>query len=126
MNYIFSWWTKRKDKKPVRGEGPMLGDVVCLKDLNEEKWFYVLGKSEKENRILVSRTDNNFEDIFIKTLNIDLDDNIFLFIGSPEKSPLKLNSKILQHSQTVKKNWYNGINLKEKLSEGWYLDGPVD
>ena len=110
----------------------MLGDVVCLKDLDEEKWFYVLGKSDEENRILVSRTDNNFEDIFTKTVNIDVDENIFLFIGSPEKSPLKLNSKILEHSQTVKKNWYNEINIDDKSKtdlselEGWYLDGPAD
>lgn len=126
MNYILSWWNKKEDKKPIRDKGPMLGDVVCLKDLDGEKWLYVLGKSEQENRILVSRAENKFEDIFTKTLNIDLDDNIFLFIGSPEKSPLKLNSKILKHSKIVKKNWYNEINIDDKMSEGWYLDGPVD
>ena len=131
MNYILSWWKEKHDKKPKIYPNPMLGDIVCIKKDDEETWFYVLGRKYYSNKILVSRADNNFKDIFESTLKLDINENVFLYVGSPENSPLQLSDKFLRHSQTVKKNWYNEVdncNKKEVLSEieGWYLDEPEE
>ena len=118
LKKILKWWNNESNSN----RDPMIGDIIGLKQGSKDKWFYVVGKSF--NKIQVGEISDDFNSIFSLTIELDVNENNFIFVGSPNKSPLKLDDQIMKHSKTVKKNWRYELNLNKKLPDGWYLDGP--